>query len=215
MAEITSGETLGGRGSISSDHINREFADQMTTASCNWRILRSMISSKALLLLPALFVGLTSILIAGCGDRRESFYPSLADASKDGAITRGWIPDDLLPGSSRAIHEVHELSPSTEWCAFEFSPTDSLGLKTNLKSVDALPPPVRRVPSPGVSWWPAVLKGNLDIEKIHRAGFELYVIEKPATSVTTDILLFAIDWPKGHAFFYRTSESGSVPSPGS
>ena len=174
-----------------------------------------MISSKAFLLLPALCVGLSSILVAGCGDRRESFYPSLSDADKDGAITRGWIPDDLLPGSSRAIHEIHEISPEAEWCAFEFLPADSQGLRKTLKSIEALPPSVKRVPSPGVSWWPAVLKGNLDVEKIHRAGFELYVVEKPATSVTTDILLFAIDWPKGHAFFYWTRESGSVPSPNS
>lgn len=179
----------------------------------NRRMLRSMISSKAFLLLPVICVGLSSILVVGCGDRRESYYPTLSDADKAGAITRGWIPDDLLPNRSRAIHEVHEISPSTEWCAFEFPPTDTEGLRNNLRSVDALPSSVRRVPSPGVSWWPPVLKGNLDVATIRRAGFELYVVEKPATSVTTDILLFAIDWPRGRAFFYRTHESGSVPSP--
>lgn len=57
-----------------------------------------------------------------------------------------------------------------------------------------------------------MLKGNLDVEKIRRAGFDLYVVERPATSVTTEIFLFAIDWSKGHGFFYSTSESGSVPS---
>jgi hypothetical protein len=150
-----------------------------------------------------LCVGLISVLLACGGDRRESFYPSLAEADKDGAITRGWIPDDLLPGSSRTIHEVHEISPSTEWCAFEFLPTDSQRLRKNLKNVDVLPPSVKRVPSPGVPWWPAVLKGNLNVEKIHGAGFELYVVEKPDTSVTTEILLFAVDWSKGHGFFYR------------
>jgi hypothetical protein len=165
-----------------------------------------MPSSKASLLIAVLCVGLTSVLLACGGDRRESFYPSLADADKDEAITHGWIPDDLLPGSSRAIHEVHEISPSTEWCAFEFLPADSQGLRKNLKSVDALPPPVRRVPSPGVSWWPAVLKGNLDVGRIHRAGFDLYVVVRPETSVTTEILLFAVDWPKGRGFFYRTRE---------
>lgn len=51
-----------------------------------------------------------------------------------------------------------------------------------------------------------MLKGNLDVEKIHKAGFELYVVEKPANDVMTDILLFAVDWPKGRGFFYRTSE---------
>ena len=151
-----------------------------------------------------LCVGLASILVAGCGDRSESFYSSLADADKAGAITHGWIPDDLLPASSRAIHEVHEVSPSTEWCAFEFLFTDSQGLRKNLKTVDALPPSVRHVPSPGVSWWPAVLKGNLDVEKIRREGFDLYVLERRETSLTTEILLFAIDWAKGRGFFYST-----------
>jgi len=178
----------------------------MATASRNWRILRKMISSKASLLMAVLCVGLASVLLACHGDRRESFYPSLADADKAGAITHGWIPDDLLPGSSHAIHEVHEISPSTEWCAFEFLPVDSQGFRKNLKSVDALPPSVRRVPSPGVSWWPAALKGNLDVNKIHRAGFDLYVAVRPETSVTTETLLFAIDLPKGRGFFYQTRE---------
>jgi hypothetical protein len=149
---------------------------------------------------------LASLLPACSSDRHESFYPTLADADKAGAITHGWIPDDLLPPSSRAIHEVHEISPSTEWCAFEFSPADSQNLRTRLKSVAALPPSVNRIPKPGVSWWPAALRGDLDVEKIHRAGFELYLVEMPATSVTTDILLFAMDWPKGRGFFYRTTE---------
>jgi len=60
-----------------------------------------------------------------------------------------------------------------------------------------------------------VLNGNLDIEKIHREGFELYVVRRPETSVTTEIYLFAIDWPKGGGFFYSTRESGSAPSPSS
>jgi hypothetical protein len=176
--------------------------------------LRNPLADKVFVAGMAVFcVVLTSVLFACGGDWRESFYPTLADADKAGAITRGWIPDDLLPGSSRAIHEVHEISPSTEWCAFEFPPTDSQTLRKNLRSVGALPPSVRRVPNPGVSWWPAVLKGNLDVEKIHRAGFELYSVEKPATSVSTDILLFAIDWQRGRAFFYETHESGSLPSP--
>jgi hypothetical protein len=58
-----------------------------------------------------------------------------------------------------------------------------------------------------VSWWPNMLKGDIDRERIHREGFDLHAVEKPATSVTTDILLFAIDWSKGRGFFYRTSSS--------
>ena len=137
----------------------------------------------------------------------ESFYPSIAEAAKDGAITRGWIPDDLLPGSSRAIHEAHDLSPSTEWCAFDFAPADAQNLRKNLKNVDVLPPSIRRVPNPHMSWWPSMLKGNLDRERIHREGFDLYLVERPANSVMTEVLLFAIDWSKGRGFFYSAYKS--------
>jgi hypothetical protein len=157
--------------------------------------------------LAALCLCPTSVLLGCSGNRRESFYPSLADADKDGAITRGWVPDDILPASSRTIHVVGELSPSKEWCAFEFLPTDSQRVLKNLKSVDALPPPVKHIRSPHVSWWPSVLEGNLDAEKIHKAGFQLFVVERPANSVDMGIYLFALDWSKGHGFFYWTYKS--------
>jgi hypothetical protein len=154
----------------------------------------------------ALCILLASVLVACRGDRNEYSYQTLADADKAGEIARGWIPDDLMPSSSRAIRLVEELSPSREWCAFEFLPADSQNLKKNLKSVDTLPPSVRRVRSPGVSWWPAVLKGNLDVERIHKEGFELYVVERPANSVNTGIYLFALDRSKGRGFFHWTYE---------
>jgi hypothetical protein len=53
-----------------------------------------------------------------------------------------------------------------------------------------------------VSWWPSALKGNLDVKKIRAAGFELYMIERPATSVDPEIYLMAIDWHKNRGFFY-------------
>ena len=146
-------------------------------------------------------------LSAKFSDRYESFYPSLAEADKDGAITRGWIPDNILPGSSRDIHEVHNLSPSREWCAFEFATDDSEKLRKNLKSIDVLPPSVRRVRDPNVPWWPTELKGSLDAEGIRKRGFDLYIIERPANAVMTDVLLFAVDWSKGRGFFYSTSKS--------
>ena len=36
-------------------------------------------------------------------DLQESFYSSLVEAGKDGAITRGWIPDQFLPRDLRLI----------------------------------------------------------------------------------------------------------------
>src|SRR5260370_42477715 len=165
-----------------------------TSVISNAGVLRRNVLTMKQLPVAVSCVVLISILI-GCRNShdQESFYPFLADAKKDGAMTHGWIPDDFLPRSSRAIHEVHDLSPSLEWCTFEFAPTDSQNLLGNLRRVDALPPSVSHVPNPGMSWWPYVLMGQLDVEKIHKAGFDLYVIERPATSVTTTVWLFAID----------------------
>lgn len=162
--------------------------------------------------------GVGGILLFGMGilmfllRNQESFYSTFSDADKAGAITRGWIPDDILPSHSRNIHEIHDTSRSTEWCDFEFPPAGSEILRRHLKSLDVLPTSVRFVPTPGVRWWPLLLTGSLEIDKIHKAGFQLYVVEKPETSVTTEILLFAIDWPKGRGFFYRTREPASAPS---
>jgi hypothetical protein len=161
---------------------------------------------QAQLMALALLVSLACAMLACRGDRRESFYPSLADAKKDGAIARGWIPD-FLPGSSRSIHELHEISPSTAWCAFEFLPTDSSALKKKLNADGGSLSSVRRVPDPGKSWWPSVLTGDLDAARIHGDGFELYVLVEPETASTRQALLFAIDWAKGRGFFYRTPVS--------
>jgi len=43
---------------------------------------------------------------------------------------------------------------------------------------------------------------NLDVQKIHKAGFDVYFVERPATSVSSAVWLFAIDWSHGRGFFY-------------
>jgi hypothetical protein len=150
---------------------------------------------------------LVFVLVACRSDRPESFYASLADVRKAEASAQSWIPDDILPASSRTIHVVGELSPSLEWCSFEFLPTDSQRLSQVLKGVDALPPSVKHIPSPNVSWWPSILKGNLDVAEIRKAGFQLFVVERPANSVDMGIYLFALDMSKGRGFFYWTYKS--------
>jgi hypothetical protein len=178
----------------------------MATARRNRRILGFMDATRRILLCCVICSGLATVVLGCHSDRRESFYASLADEGKADASAQSWIPDDLLPASSRNIHDAHEASSSTEWCAFEFVPADSPGFRKHLKGVEALPPSVSRVPSPGVSWWPAVLAGHLDASKIRSDGLDLYLVERPATSVTTEIFLFAVDWAKGRGYFYSSSK---------
>ena len=149
----------------------------------------------------ALCLCLTCVLTGCHDDRFEASYPSLGDAVKDRGVERRWIPS-FLPGSSRNIQVMGDLSPSTEWCVFEFLPADSEQWRESLKPVDVLPPSLRHVPSPRKSWWPSFLEGNLDPKRINDAGLQLYVVEEPATASTTALELFAIDWAKGRGFFY-------------
>lgn len=151
---------------------------------------------------------IVGFLAISCEGRRESFYPSFADAQKDGAVDRGWIPD-FLPPSSRSIHEVHKNSPSIGWCSFDFLVGDSQSLRNTIKSLDQLPTTAKRVPNPGESWWPAALEGNLDLKAIHDTGLDLYIFSRPETSVTREVLLFAIDWRRGHGFVYLRSDTGA------
>jgi len=53
-------------------------------------------------------IGITLFLVAGGNKPRESSYHTLADARKDGAIDRGWIPN-YSPQTSRDIHEIHRI----------------------------------------------------------------------------------------------------------
>ena len=165
-----------------------------------------MILSRRFVRRAVMYLSLASMLAACGGDRREYSYKTLADANKAGEITRGWLPDDLIPSSSHDIRLVEELSPSHEWCAFDFLTVDSENLRKNLKSVDELPRAVRRVPGPHVSWWPETLQGSIKPGQIRNAGFELYVVERPANDVEMGIYLFAVNWRQGHGFFYWTYE---------
>jgi hypothetical protein len=64
---------------------------------------------------------------------------------------------------------------------------------------------LKRVDGPGASWWPDFLKGDLDVARFHGNGFDAYLAEEPDVQSNTDLVLFAIDWAKGRAFFYRTA----------
>jgi hypothetical protein len=144
-------------------------------------------------------------LVVGCrAGRAEWFYPSLADVKRAEPSAQSWVPDNILPTTSRNIHIAGEASPSNEWCAFEFSPVDSETFLKTLSKADTLPQGVRNVPSPSKSWWPSTLTGNLDVEQLRKAGLQLLVTEESANAVNTTIYLFALDPQKGRGYFYST-----------
>lgn len=143
--------------------------------------------------------------LVGCSRGNERSYATLADADKAGEITRRWIPD-FVPQSSRNIRIIGGVSPTFEYCAFDFSPADSRNFKNAITPVDSLPEWARQVRDPRVRWWPSVLAGRLDVPAIRNAGFEIYTHSELETVGGTGTVsyLFAIDWARGRVFFYST-----------
>jgi hypothetical protein len=136
--------------------------------------------------------------------RQERIFLRHACRCREGGRDHSWLDPRLRAHEFSCIHIVYDPSSPRTWCAFEFSPADSQSLKKNLTSADVLPQELKRVDSPGAPWWPDFLKGDLDVARFHGNGFDAYVGEESDVQSSTDLVLFAIDWTKGRAFFYRT-----------
>ena len=152
---------------------------------------------------PAAFsVALVMLILIGCNTSHdhESFYAALANAKQAGEVQRGWIPT-FLPESSTTIHIAYDLSPSRVWCAFQFDPGDAGNLRNNLNPVEQFVPPPWGVRSPAVPWWPKLLEGSLNTQKVQGAGLKLYTVSRRLSEAQTETLLFAMDWPKGQGYF--------------
>jgi hypothetical protein len=142
---------------------------------------------------------LTTVL--GCRHDRDSFYPNRSDAEKNGEFDRGWLPN-FLPNSSHAIHLAYDLSPSREWCRFEFNRQDEETLLSGLKSANSPSLRVAHIPSPQLQWWPKVLEANLNLQAIQRAGFEVYSVTRSISQEHNETLVFAINRKEGRGYFY-------------
>jgi hypothetical protein len=100
----------------------------------------------------------TSVLAgAGCRETLEKRYSSLAEAERDGAIARGWIPS-WVSSSATEIAEVHNLDTNNQLLMFTFGEYRTEGFVDACSAVDgggvSLP---GRVP---VRWWPQNLRSS-------------------------------------------------------
>jgi hypothetical protein len=142
-------------------------------------------------------------ILCGCRSSHDTevFYAARTDAEKNGEFDRGWLPE-VLPKSTHSIYLAYDVSPSTVWCVFEFDPADANAIVNNAQPLGQPVPSLTRVPRPRVKWWPKLLEGNLDLQKIHGAGLVLYSVSRPVSQVENETLLFAIDRTSGRGYFY-------------
>ena len=134
--------------------------------------------------------------IAACRDADvdTSSYATLAEARQAGEIRRGWIPEGLPPGAFE-LRGAHDLDTNARWGLFSFPPSEASHLKVlldpsefPLQGQECLPP--RRI-----EWWPILLRGSLDAERIAATGLKAY-------RSTDGALLFAVNWNQGRAYYW-------------
>jgi hypothetical protein len=125
-------------------------------------------------------------------------YATLQEAREAGAIERGWVPDGL-PAGTTDLREAHDLDSNRQWGLFMFPQAEGDVLRQLLQP-DEVSLKGRTIDIPGrVEWWPVLLRGALDDEKIKSTGLRAY------RSVRGD-RLFLVNWRQGRAYYWTFTD---------
>jgi hypothetical protein len=146
----------------------------------------------------AVCAALAAVLMpaSACGDRNvvTNSYATHGEAVRAGAVNQGWIPGGL-PTGIFDIREAHDLDrPRRRWGLFSFPAEDADALARLLArqvSVDGetCDPPAR------IEWWPLLLRGVLDDERLATTGLKVYRPEN-------ERLTFAVNWNQRRAYYW-------------
>jgi len=130
---------------------------------------------------------------SGVNSQTNSFA-TLAEARQAGAIAQGWIPDGL-PSSSHDIREAHLPGTRQRWGIINFSQAEADSLRA-LLNADEISLDGQRADAPGrIEWWPIVLRGDLQGDRIAATGIRGYRSKDGQ-------LLFAVNWNQGRAYYW-------------
>jgi hypothetical protein len=135
-------------------------------------------------------------LAAGCAgiDAQTNSFATLAEARQAGAIANGWLPEGLPPGA-HDIREGHVPGTSQRWGVFDFPQSEEASLRALLQAEEiALDGQHSGVPA-RIEWWPLVLRGALDGERIAATQLRAY-------RAKSGNLMFAVNWNQGRACFW-------------
>lgn len=100
------------------------------------------------------------LLLCSCmefpGESQTRDYPTRADAERDGAFARGWLPVDL-PSEASDIMESHNLDSNQMWIRFQLNGTTLDRLLQRCVVATDVPLPPARQTRRTAAWWPEAL----------------------------------------------------------
>jgi hypothetical protein len=132
---------------------------------------------------------------AGCRDVDvvTQSYATLAEATADGAVARGYLPQGL-PAGTHDIREAHDTESARRWGLFDFPAGGADALRMLLGpeiSLQGL-----HVDTPQrIEWWPVLLRGSLNDEQIRATGARAY-------AARDGDLIFGVNWQQGRAYYW-------------
>jgi len=143
----------------------------------------------------------TALAGAGCGntDVVTNSYPTLDEARAAGAIAPGRMPD-TLPSGSHDLREARDLDTQRRWGLFSFPSAQQDQLLAMLDPQEiSLTGQTCDVPG-RIEWWPLLLRGPLDDERIRATGIRAY------KSARGD-LIFAVNWNQGRGYYWTPAKN--------
>jgi hypothetical protein len=138
------------------------------------------------------------VVLAGCAGPavQTATYATLAEARAAGAIEKGWVPADL-PEGVYELRAAYAIDGWERWGLFNFRPADADALRAVLDP-EELPLTGTRMEIPGrIEWWPVILRGDLDVERIEATGLRAY-------RARTGGRVFGVNWSQGRAYYWAT-----------
>jgi hypothetical protein len=139
---------------------------------------------------------LIAATLAGCSERtvHTATYGTLAEARAAGALERGWVPD-VLPEKVYELRAAYAVDGDERWGLFNFHAADSEALRALLQPDEiSLAGTAMNIPG-RIEWWPVILRGRLDAERIQTTGLRGY-------RARAGRLVFAVNWSQGRAYYW-------------
>jgi hypothetical protein len=133
---------------------------------------------------------------AACGDTDvvTASYATLDEARRAGAVDSGWIPPNL-PTGAHDIREAHDLDSNRRWGLFSFVEDDAGSLRALLEPAETSLAGVTCSVPGRIEWWPVILRGTLDHERIQSTNLKAY-------RAKTAGLLFVVNWNQRRAYYW-------------
>lgn len=141
-------------------------------------------------------VGAVMVMASACSGikARTNSFATLAEAREAGAISRGWIPDGLPP-ASHDIRVAYVPDGPQRWGIVNFPQAEAQALETLLAGEMSLRGVECDVPR-RIEWWPIVLRGDLDAQRIQETGLRAYRTRQGN-------LIFVVNWNQGRAYYWH------------